>query len=243
MPSDAGLHSVARAGGFHKLAAVSHSHLHSSSYEVRRNLRATGGYRGYYTGAWYRRYPNAWNNERWLVGDMWAYEDWDYVSGYYGYGNVAPMYYDYGTNVTYNNDGNVYVQDENAGTTQEYYDQAADLATTGTKAQPDDSEKWLPLGVFAVSDGQTKTNQVLQLAVNKESVIRGNYTVGDKTDPIHGSIDKKTQRAAWTVGDDTKTVYESGLYNLTKDEASAIVHNGSDDTQQLTLVRLKNSDK
>ena len=35
-------------------------------------------------------------------------------------------------------------------------------------------------------------------------------------------MDKKTQRAAWTVGKNKNTVCETGLYNLTKDEAPAL---------------------
>jgi len=57
--------------------------------------------------------------------------------------------------------------------------------------------------VFAISyDQQTKANLVRQLAVNKQGVIRGNYTVTmtNDTQPVTGSVDKKTQRAAWTIG-------------------------------------------
>ena len=63
----------------------------------------------------------------------------------------------------------------------------------------------------------------IQLAVNKQGIIRGNYTdtVTNKTQLVHGSVDKKTQRVAFTVGDNTTTVVETGLYNLTKDEAPA----------------------
>ena len=43
----------------------------------------------------------------------------------------------------------------------------------------------------------------MQLAVNKDGVIRGNYynALSDATVPVYGQVDKKTQRAAWTVGD------------------------------------------
>ena len=49
---------------------------------------------------------------------------------------------------------------------------------------------------------ETKSNHIFQLAVNKDGVIRGNYynAVTDTTE-VYGSVDKKTQRAAWTVGD------------------------------------------
>ena len=81
----------------------------------------------------------------------------------------------------------------------------------------------------------------IQLAVNKQGVIRGNYTdtATNKTQLVQGSVDKQTQRVAFTVGDNTKDVVETGLYNLTKDEAPCLIHFGKDRTEQWLLVRLK----
>ena len=77
--------------------------------------------------------------------------------------------------------------------------------------------------------------------MNKEGIIRGNYTDTEtnKTQVIKGAVDKKTQRVAFTVGDNTSNLIETGLYNLTKDEAPALVHIGEDKTEQWLLVRLK----
>ena len=52
-------------------------------------------------------------------------------------------------------------------------------------------------------------------------------------------MDKKTQRAAWIVGDSKDTVYETGIGNLTEAETTMLVHFGKDRTQQWTLVRLE----
>ena len=41
------------------------------------------------------------------------------------------------------------------------------------------------------------------------------------------------------MGHNTRTVGETGLYNLTKDESPALIHIGKDKTQQWTLGRLK----
>lgn len=153
------------------------------------------------------------------------------------------MYYDYGNNVTYQND-NVYVNGEDVGTSQQYYDQAADLATTGAEANAPSDGDWLPLGVFSLSKSDhPSSNLVVQLAVNKEGIIRGNYTdtVTEQTQTIQGSVDKKTQRVAFTVGDNKTTIVETGIYNLTKDEAPVLMHFGQDRTEQWLLVRLKNS--
>ena len=50
-------------------------------------------------------------------------------------------------------------------------------------------------------------------------------------------MDKKTQRAAWTIGKDKNTVFDTGFYNLTKDETPVLVHVGKN-TQQWMLVRM-----
>ena len=60
----------------------------------------------------------------------------------------------------------------------------------------------------------------------------------DTVKPVQGAVDKQTQRVAWTVGDNKTTVGEAGLYNLTQDEAPAVIHIGSDKVQQWLLVRL-----
>jgi hypothetical protein len=72
-------------------------------------------------------------------------------------------------------------------------------------------------------------------------VIRGNYTdtLTKHTMPIHGSANLKTQQVAMTVGDNTTTVMETGLYNLTKDEVPVLIQFGKDRTEQWLLVRLK----
>jgi len=109
------------------------------------------------------------------------------------------------------------------------------------EAQPDDTN-WTPLGVFAVCDGEaTTSDDIFQLAVSPDGVIRGNYhnQRNDDVETITGSVDKSTQRAAWTIGDDQTPVYEAGLVNLTKDATPALVHNGDGQTNQITLVRLQ----
>ena len=82
---------------------------------------------------------------------------------------------------------------------------------------------------------------IFQLAVNHQGIVRGNFynTVTDTTLPVHGAVDKKTQRVSWTMGDNKSTVIDTGLANLTKDEGPALMHIGKDRTQEWLLVRLK----
>ncbi len=100
----------------------------------------------------------------------------------------------------------------------------------------------MSLGVWAMVKGdETESNNILQLAVNKDGVIRGNHynALTDKTEPLQGSVDKETQRAAWTIGGNSTVVSETGVYNLTQDETEMLIHYGKDRTEQWTLVRLE----
>jgi hypothetical protein len=203
---------------------------------TRRDFR----YRGFYTADWYRRYPRAWVARRWAYEDLWRAANWEAMLLWLSYGNMQSMYYDYGNNVIYQN-GSVSMNGRDMGTTAEYYQQAADLAGIGAAAKPADDREWMPLGVFAMThEQQSKANLILQLAVDKAGIIRGNYTatLTNDTQQVQGSVDKKTQRAAWTIGDNTDNVFETGIFNLTKDEVPILVHLGKDKTEQWVLVRL-----
>jgi hypothetical protein len=196
---------------------------------------------GVYGRGWYAQYPGAWLAAGWAAGAAWNACTWDSAASYCGYSDEPPAYYDYGNNVTYD-DGNVYVNGDDAGTSEQYYDQAAQIATAGAAASAPPDGDWLPLGVFAFTKPDQTTSDIsIQLAVDKEGVIRGNYTdsATNQNQVVQGSIDKKTQRVAFTVGDNKTSVIETGLYNLTKDEAPCLLHVGKDQTEQWLLVRLK----
>ena len=92
-----------------------------------------------------------------------------------------------------------------------------------------------------VGEGEEKSTNIFQLAINKDGVIRGEYynALTDTTEPVYGSVDKKTQRAAWTVADRKSPVYEAGIANLTKDETTMLVHFSKEKAQQFTLVRIQ----
>ena len=108
---------------------------------------------------------------------------------------------------------------DSVGTQEQYAKQAITIADTGKQAEASKEEEWLSLGVFAMVQGeQADANDLFQLAVNKDGIIRGNYynALGDTTLPVYGAVDKKTQRAAWTVGDKKEPIYEAGIANLTK---------------------------
>jgi len=197
---------------------------------------------------WWANHPHLaneyWHNQVWHNHDWqywWQPATWAMAAGWFPWGWSSPVSYDFGDNVYYDDDI-VYMNGERVATADEYYQQATRLASTA-KDDTADSTDWLPLGVFALSRGDTGvSNTVLQLAVSKEGVISGTYYNSD-TDiarPVKGTVDKKSQRAAWTFADgkDTDIVMETGIDNLTQDQTEALVHFGKDITQQWLMVRL-----
>ena len=213
----------------------------SGRYMAGAAVRSNYSHWGVYGRGWYAQYPGAWLAAGWAAGAAWDACTWNSASAYCGYSDEPPAYYDYGNNVTYE-DGNVYVNGDDAGTAEQYYDQADQIAAAGAAAAASPDSDWLPLGVFAFTKPDQTTSDIsIQLAVNKEGVIRGNYTdsATKQNQVVQGSIDKKTQRVAFTVGDNKTSVIETGLYNLTKEESPCLLHIGKDQTEQWLLVRLK----
>ena len=219
-------------------AHVSPSGRYTTAAAVRGNFNNFN----FYGGRWYTDHPGAWYAAGWASGYAWNAATWDSVGAWFGYADAAPVDYDYGQTVTYGDDA-VMVNGQSAGTPQAYAQQATTLAAAGADADASSDDQWLPLGVFALARNESTSSTVtLQLAVDRQGVIRGNSTddLSGQTQVIRGSVDKETQRVAFTVGDNSSTVVETGLYNLTKDEAPVLIHFGADRTEQWLLVRLKN---
>jgi hypothetical protein len=210
--------------------------LRSQGVVVRRGFV----YYNSFTPTWYTAHPAAWRAAAWTTATIWAWATYPTVATFCGY-PAQPVVYNYGSNIVYE-DNRVYYNGEPVATAEEYADQAGQIAATGHAAKPSDKEEWQSLGVFAMVQGdETDANSLFQIALNKDGVIRGNYYNGltDTTVPISGSVDKKTQRAAWIVGDKKETVYETGVGNLAEPETTMLVHFGKERTQQWKLMRLE----
>jgi hypothetical protein len=172
----------------------------------------------------------------------------------------APVYYDYGDNI-YMDSGQVYRDGQVMASEEEYATQAIEYASVPVPepppmpedpatATPDQDaamqeyvDNWMALGVFAVGraqDDSATPRYYLQLAVSKDGYIAGTCydSVNDKTLPLTGSVDKKSQRAAWKMADNNDVVMETGIYNLTQDNATAMVHFGKDKSEERLLVRM-----
>lgn len=188
--------------------------------------------------SWWNRYPSAY----WYTYPTWAtcqtwFPTWNWST---------PYYYDYGAggNVVYQG-GDVYINGASVGTAADYAASAAQLATVDLPAEaPADAEmEWMALGTFAVSTSESDNSptRFLQLAVSKEGVVSGTLynTTTDKVYPVQGRVDKDTQRVAFSVGEQAKFIAETGLYNLTQNEAPLLVHQGADQTETYLLVRMQ----
>ena len=254
LPTDAGVGHAAGFTGTHVTAGriegphggsagfVSGTHVRYVPPEVRsaRGWSVRNSFNRYnlFRPDWWRRHPGAWIAAG-VAASAWATATWDGVSDWVGC-DPLPEDYDYGSTVLYQGD-NVYIEGQPVGSAAQYYDQASSLAISGDAAQ-DDQSQWMSLGVFGMVQGdQTDPTMVFQLAVNRQGVVRGNCynTMTDTSLPVQGALDKKTQRVAWTIGDNKDTVFDTGLYNLTQDQAPALVHFGKDRTQEWLMVRMQ----
>ncbi len=172
------------------------------------------------------------------------------------------------SNVTYQGD-TVYVNGQPYGSSTQYYNQAQQLAaqayaqgqadalaqqnagmpplapntvsTGGQSASNESQEKWAPLGVFSLAEpGETQANMLLQLAINPDGIVRGNYLnqLTNERSQIYGALDKKTQRVSFTIGENNSTVFDTTLRDLTREDSQILVHYGATNTQEMALIRL-----
>lgn len=229
--------SLYGANGVHSTAYWSAGYMNVHAGYIRSGF----GYYGAFHPAWYRAHPGCWFAPGWVAGAAWANPSYINVTNFCGLSAASPPSYDYGSNIVYQNN-NVYISGTESGTSQQFAQQATDLAGQGQTATAPPTDDWQPLGVFALVQGDEKTsNNIFQLAINKAGVIRGNYYDGlmDATTEVYGSVDKTTQRAAWTIGKKQDRVFEAGLYNLTQPQCPCLLHVGTQTTSQLLLVRME----
>jgi hypothetical protein len=136
----------------------------------------------------------------------------------------------------------VYISGAEPIPADQYAEQMAGLANSVPEDASVADEDWMSLGVFALLTKEDEEPvSFLQLAVSKEGIIGGTYTntATDTAEEVQGMVGKDTQRAAWTIGENKSTTMETGIYNLTEDETSVLVHFGNEQTQQWLMVRLE----
>lgn len=196
----------------------------------------------HYGRGYWGRYPNyRW---RWYAHrhNWWAWATAGAVTGWVAGGiGSTPVYCDYGTTIYYEGD-NVYQEGQVIATADQYAAQAQEIATGVPEVNPDNVE-WLPLGVFALTERDGSVEEAtlyLQLAISKEGIIAGTFqnTATDQSFEVEGTIDRESQRAAWGPVGKSWPIMETSIYNLTENEASALLHFENGETQQWSMVRL-----
>ncbi|MEQ8848018.1 hypothetical protein [Botrimarina sp.] len=218
-----------------------HYHYHHNWFDDRWWSNHRPGLGGWHYCYWNRNYSWSywWTVPAWGAVTNWF--DWSVPQSTWS----QPVYYDYGTggNVVYE-DNRVYVGGQEIASAEEFAASAMELATVeppDTQQQAAEAE-WMPLGTFAVSTDEKDTEPAMtvQLAVNREGVVSGTlYNARtDESQSIQGAVDRETQRVAIRFGGSDEIVAETGLYNLTQDEAPVLVHFGADTTENYLLVRL-----
>jgi hypothetical protein len=243
-PTDGGLahySTFGAAGVTHSTAYWSHGTMATRAGYVRNGF----GYYHCFHPDWWAAHPGCWYPDRWRDWNAWLPMSWAYLIGFYTGLASAPVDYDYGNTIAYV-ENNVYDNGQDLGTAQQFAQQATTIAEQGQQADPPPTEDWKAIGVFALVQGDDKSsNNIFQIAINKAGILRGNYYDGvmDSTTPIYGSVDKKTQRAAWTIGKKKDRVFEAGIYNLTQSELPVLIHLGPERTQQMMLVRVEQPKK
>jgi hypothetical protein len=195
---------------------------------------AVGGY-GYHSG-----WANRGNYYAWRAPTYAA------VGAFIGAGlaNAQPLYYGYGSggNVYYENN-TVYVDGQAAGTPEQYAEQAFEHVEAAPPPDQVEQDEWLPLGVFVLTrEDVDDSNTMLELAVNRQGVLAGTY-YNESTDasrPLKGTVDPQSQRAVvgFADGRNTDVALETGIYNLTQEEAPSLLHHGTEQSIPALLVRL-----
>jgi hypothetical protein len=186
------------------------------------------------------------------VNRPYRWATWAALGTWSTWGGGTGQYYDYGTGGNcYVDNSTVYYEGEPVGTEEEFSEQAIGIADGGAQTidaaiAADTDIEWMPLGVFAlVHESQGDPTMYMQLQIAQDGTIGGTYfnSVSESSQTLQGAVDKETQRAAWSVGDKSQTIVETGLYNLTKDEAPALLHFGTEKTQEWLLVRMNDPDE
>jgi hypothetical protein len=221
---------------------------------VRHGWNTLPAHRPWFTGSWWNNHHFAhgwWHygylNRPW--GYWWGVSTWPAIATWFtpwGWNQDNYYYYDYGSEGNVDYEGSrVYIDGQDVCSADEFAQSAADLASVEPPADDQQAAEadWLPLGTFSLSTSPDDTDftRLIQLAVNKEGIISGTLynTKTDRTATLQGKVDKETQRVAIMNVDRPEVVIETGLYNLTQDEAPAVIHFGTSKSEQALLVRLE----
>lgn len=195
-----------------------------------------------FSNGWYGAHPNAWHYQ-YPHADAWAAASFGAVTGWMIGAAATPTTYVYSDSYYYP-EGTT-VEDQQTYAAQQATD-ASQLASSAPQPNADDGQQWMPLGVYAIVDGQdaTSSKMLIQLAVSKSGNIAGTYYHAEtgNSQTVHGAVDLKTQQVAWQIGDNTTVTFQTDLESLTKAETPVLVHYASGQSEQVEMVRMPDED-
>jgi hypothetical protein len=93
-------------------------------------------------------------------------------------------------------------------------------------------------GSYAGKKGDGRNWEFHEIAFCLRSLGAYQSMLTDDQRPMAGQIDKASQGAAWRIGDNTETIFESSLANLTQDVSPVAIHFGKTRTQTWLLVSM-----
>lgn len=214
-------------------AAQGKEQFQAQASQIQSNVQARAD--DLFTPQWYAEHPNAWqathpHADAWAVATAASVAAWVNAAAYAGSGDTVVV---------------------ESGTSEETPKSTEDATATGTTTPTsvpatNDPSEWMTIGVFALAQtGQTEPTTLIQLAVNKQGQLNGSYydLVSDNGTPVSGQVDTTTQRAAWTVGPNSKNVFATTIETLTSDNGPVTLHLPSGKTQNWNLVRVNKAEK
>ncbi|REK18669.1 MAG: hypothetical protein DWQ37_03800 [Planctomycetota bacterium] len=188
-----------------------------------------------FTPAWYAQHPNAWRYTH-PHADAWAVATFATAAAWLGIAAVDDDGY-------YDDTSSVYTGETDETDDSSYDDQASQQpvspsasAAARARARGD----YLPLGVFAVApQGATDASAMLQLAVDKQGTLRGNYydvlTGNDQS--VTGTVDKQTQAVNFQLGSNGKVRFKTSLVSLTQPQGKLTLNYADGRTSDWVLAR------
>jgi hypothetical protein len=195
-----------------------------------------------FSPAWYAGHPNAWpythpHADAWAVATLASTAAWLGLPALNG-GDTAVV----DNTVTTADTGNDQDDDNEDGVDEDSTSDPAAARQLAALGATDNttSESFLPLGVFALApENQKESAALVQLAVNKEGILRGTYydVLTNEAHAIQGAVDKKSQRVAFTIGAQGKTVFETQLVDLTESSGELSLHFANGEATDWTLSR------
>jgi hypothetical protein len=111
---------------------------------------------------------------------------------------------------------------------------------------PNQPGEWMTLGAYSLLTGPGDSGtRMLELAVDKHGFIGGNYydMISGASFNVVGRIDRKTQRASWSLESNRQLTFSAPLDQLTQGQGVVNVKFPSGRTQQWRLVRMENASR